>query len=128
MAHKITIIKIPATDKPLTVRISADEYPQAITGVVWRYLADKTADGKAGSFNFEISDVPLGMLEAVNKKLFLVQGVILAHNDNPPTPYQVVVTVLQESQVLNQEIPEDGGEGFLSDKDMPFMYRFSLEE
>ena len=127
MALNIKVIKIPLADKAVTVKISADRYPQAITGVVWRYLEDKTPDGKAGRFNFEIPEVPLGSPEFVNKKLFLVQGVVLAQNDNPPTPYQVVVTVLQGDKDLSEEVPEDSGEGFIGSEDIPFIYRFSLE-
>lgn len=127
MSLDIRNIKMPLLSEPVTLKITAEEYPQAIVGKVWRYLSDKSPDGAAGNFKMGISKIPLGMPNSVDRKFFLIQGVVLAQNDTPPTPYSVAVTLLQGNQILHQEIPKEGGSGHISDKDIPFMYRFTLE-
>lgn len=127
MAVDIRRIKMASATQPVYVKIAAEEYPQAIVGKVWRYTADKAADGSAGVFRTEATEVPLGAPDAVETRLFLVQGVVLSMRDAIPTPYKVVVRVYQGTQELHCEIPEDNGLGHIYDEDVPFMYRFSLE-
>ena len=127
MSNDISKIKILLPNEPVKIKISAEEYPQAIVGKVWRYLPDKSPDGAAGKFNMNITEIPLGLPNSVNGKFFLVQGVVLAQNDDPPTQYNVVVAVLQGSQILHQEVPKQGGSGHISNQDVPFIYRLTLE-
>ena len=127
MAVDIRNIKMASATQPVYVKVTAEEYPQAIVGKVWRYTAKKVADGSAGAFRTEATEVPLGTPDALATKLFLIQGVVLSMSDAIPTPYKVVVRVCQGTQELHCEIPEVNGSGHIYDKDVPFMYRFSLE-
>ena len=123
----IATIQAAAHGGPLSVSIKADKFPQSIAGVVWRYKPDKAPDGKAGSFSTQIPEVPLGGPGAISGKFFLIEGAVLHHNDNPPTPYQVVVSVRQGTTVLHTEVPPDSGSGQISNKNVPFVYRFVVE-
>lgn len=122
----ITTIQVPASGGSVVVKTSVPHFPQSVAGVVWRYNADKTPDGKAGIFSTNIPDVPLGAPMAIDKKLFLIEGAVLHHNDNPPTPYQVVVAITQGGSLIHEEVPSIGGAGQIRDKNIPFLYRFTI--
>ena len=51
-------------------------------------------------------------------------GTVLAHGDDPPTPYQVIVSILQGEQELSHEVPPDNGSGRLGTQNRVFVYRF----
>ncbi len=127
MAVDIRKIKMTSATQPVRVKVTAEEYPQAIVGKVWRYTANKAADGSAGAFRTKVTEVPLGTPDALATRLFLIQGVVLSMSDAIPTPYKIVVRVWQGTQELHCEIPEENGSGHIYDKDVPIMYRFSLE-
>ncbi len=124
---EITVIPINSAEGPVSVTVTAPKFPQSIGGVVWRYNADKTFDLKAGLFTNVASEVPLGAPGLVNNKFFLIEGGVLHQNDVPPTPYQVVVTILQNGKVLHQQIPPENGSGKIGNNDIPFLYRFQLK-
>lgn len=119
------IINVKTNGGPITVNINADRFPQSVAGNVWRYKADKTKDGKAGIFNSHVHDVQLGGPTDINQKFFLVRVRVIAQNDDPPTPYQVVISVLQNGVVITSEIPE-GGSGRLGKDDIVFDYKFQI--
>ena len=124
--NDLAIIPISPLGGPVFVTISIPKFPQSLAGVVWRYNDNDQFDSKAGMFVTTASEVPLGAPSVIKTKKFLVEGAVLSHNDNPPTPYQVVVTVTQDSKILHSEIPSIGGFGKLADKNVPFLYRFQL--
>jgi hypothetical protein len=124
----ITTISVRAADGPLTVEISAPLYPQALAGVLWRYTPAKQPDGKAGQFTPQVSTVPLGPVTSNHGKFFMLEGVVLHQNDNPPTPYQAVITISQLGKVVSQEVPSDGGSGQIGSEDVLFVYRFQIQE
>lgn len=123
----IVIVPISSTDGPISVTVTAPKFPQSIGGVVWRYNADKTFDLKAGLFTTTASEIPLGAPSLVDNKFFLIEGGVLHHNDDPPTPYQVVVSVVQNGKILHQQVPPENGSGKIGNKDVPFLYRFQLK-
>lgn len=125
---KITTIQARAADGPLTVALAAPQFPQAAAGVLWRYAPDKQPDGQAGQFTPQFAFVPLGPVGGNDGRIFLLEGAVLHQNDNPPTPYQVVVTVSQPGRLLSEEIPPEGGSGQLGTTDAPFVYRFCIQE
>lgn len=123
----VPVIQAISGGGTITVRISSPNFPQTVAGKVWRYNADKTKNGIAGIFTSEAPDVPLGAPALVKGKLFLIQGAVLHYNDNPPTPYQVVVTVQQGETVLHEAVPDDNGAGQIGIENISFTYRFQLE-
>ncbi|MBD2704045.1 hypothetical protein IC229_25595 [Spirosoma sp. BT702] len=122
----ITIIPINANGEPISVTLAIPNFPQSIGGVVWRFNADKTFDVKAGLFTTTAGEVPLGAPSVVDDKIFLVEGAVIHHNDNPPTPYQVVVTITQNGKIIHTEVPSENGSGKIGTDNVPFLYRFQL--
>lgn len=121
-------IKIKDNSETVSVTVKADKYPQSIAGILWRYKPDFSADGKAGEFSSQISEIPLGLPGGLFEKFFLVEGGILNFQDNPPTPYQVVVTVRQGLETLLEVVPEHGGAGSIGKTDVPFYFDFQLKK
>jgi hypothetical protein len=109
----------------ISVKIDADKFPQSVAGNVWRYLPTKEKDGKAGFFNSHIKEIPLGAPADINEKFFLLRAVVISQNDNPPTPYQLIVSVLQNGQELAKEVPENGS-GPLGKEDIVVDYKFQI--
>ena len=123
---KISTIEISAQGGSTSVRISSPQFPQTLAGVLWRYDASKNPDGKAGEFTPGIPTVPLGGSSAIDGKFYLIEGAVLHQNDNPPTPYQVVVSFTQDGNVIHEEVPEENGTGQLGSEDAVFAYRFEM--
>jgi len=119
-------IKMMNIEAPIVLKIAAEKFPQAIVGKIWRYLSDRTPNGDAGRFQTDVDKIELGAPAALDGKLFLVEGVVLHQNDNPPTSYEVMVTVQQGNFILHQEVPQEQGSGRISNQDMTFQYRFTL--
>ncbi len=108
------------------ITVQDEKYPQSITGIIWRYNKDKTPDGKIGSFNSEINMIPIGQPEDCVDKLLLVDGIIVHQNDDPPTPYQVLVRVHQNQKEIFKMVPEDNGSGQLGKSNIQFTLRLQL--
>jgi|GEM_PF-3109153 len=121
------VVNAVASGGPIALRVASPDFPQIVAGRVWRYNADMTPDGSAGTFNSDAPDVPLGAPGPMAGKYFLVQGVVLHQNDDPPTQYQVVVSVMQGENVLHREVPAHNGSGEIGGADIPFTYRFRME-
>ena len=64
----IRTVQVTAGAGPVTLRVESPEFPQALAGVVWRYGADKSAEGSAGRFTPEITDIPLGAPVAIESR------------------------------------------------------------
>jgi hypothetical protein len=121
----VTKIKVEKQNGPVSIIIDASRFPQSVAGIVWRYLKDKKKDGKAGIFNSQVYEVPLGNPSAIDEKYFLVQGVVIHQNDDPPTPYKVKLQVTQNDEVLFEEVP-DKWSGQIGDKDVVITYRLQI--
>jgi hypothetical protein len=124
---KIVKIKVSSQEGSVTVRVTCPRFPESVAGIIWRYNADQEFDQKAGDFQTQHTDVPLGSPETIAGKLFLVEGAVINQNSNPPSPYQVVVSIIQNGKTLHEEVPTDNGTGKIADKNIAFIYRFGLE-
>ncbi len=124
----VSTISARAADGPLTVEVTDPLFPQNVAGVLWRYTPAKVPDGQVGKFTPQDPSLPIGTVGSNAGRFFMVEGAVLSQNDTPPTPYQVVVTVRQPGKVLSQEVPPDGGSGQVGTQDVPFVYRFQIQE
>lgn len=125
--NDIAIIPVSSLGGSVSVTVTVPKFPQAVGGVIWRYKSDQTPDLKAGMFTTKASEVPLGAPNVVDNKFFLIEGAVLNHGDKPPTPYQVVVSVTQNGNILHTEVPSVNGSGKIGTEDEPFLYRFQLK-
>ncbi|GAA3950245.1 hypothetical protein GCM10022246_01000 [Pedobacter ginsengiterrae] len=121
-----TAIVLNGKNGNVTARITCPRSPQVYLGMVWRYNSDESPDIKSGNYTNDEPDVPLGKAAELDGKLFLIEGVIINHNDPLPSPYEIEVTILQDGRMLKNEVPSDGGKGSLLDKDIAFVYHFKL--
>lgn len=121
-----TTIDISATGGLVSLRVTDLKHPESVTGVVWRYGADKSKEGKAGEFGTTLPDVPLGSPQSISGKLFYVVGGVLKMPDASTFSFQVLVSVLQAGKVVHQEVPADGGAGVSNGNDMPFSTLITL--
>ncbi len=122
-----TKIKIAANGGPVTAKIKSKISPQVYTGVIWRYKEDETFEQRCGQYDHDQQEVLLGNSSEVADKLFLVEGVLINHNDNPPMKYNMEVSIIQDGNVVSKETPAENGSGKISDKDIAFIYRFNLK-
>ncbi|HEU5170711.1 MAG TPA: hypothetical protein VFU46_09240 [Gemmatimonadales bacterium] len=124
----IAIVHLPPGPGPVSVDLASPQHPQTLAGVLWRYAEDKSPEGRAGEFTPGIMSVAIGSLASNRNKFFLLEGAVLHHNDPAPTPYQVVVSILRDGRAVHAEVPPEGGTGQIKDADVPFVYRFQLQE
>lgn len=122
----ITDITMSPAGGPVALRVASDKFPQSVAGVVWRYNANKTKDGKAGLFSTDVPSFTLGVPASILDKYFLVEGAVLHQNDNPPTPYMISISVTQDQVVLFAGPPPSGGSGTVGTADVPFRFAFRL--
>ena len=105
----------------VSIELDTPDDPQLIYGRIWRYTLAKDADGKAGNFSTAEPVVDLGPAASVIDRIFVATGIVIAHGDNPPSRYRVVVTVKQDGlAVYGPETVTDKGEGRVGAKDAPF--------
>jgi hypothetical protein len=123
----MTEVKIDENNVEVNLSIIAVDYPQSIAGIVWRYKSDESPDGKAGEFTTKIPEILLGLPNSIMNKFFLIEGAVLNHKDNPPTPYKVVVKVSQGETVLSKIVPEEGGAGQIGEEDISFVHTFVIK-
>ncbi len=122
-----SVIKVADGSASLRVSIASPHFPQALAGVLWRYEPDKTPDGKAGVFTPSALSAPIGGASTFNHYLFLIEGAVLQQGDDPPTPYQVVVSIAADGKVVHEELPTEGGIGTVGSEDVSWVYRFQIE-
>lgn len=122
----ITDIAASPDGGPIALRVASDKFPQSVAGVVWRYNADKTKDGKAGLFSTDVPSFALGVPASVLGKYFLIEGAVLHQNDNPPTPFMIAISITQDGVALYEGPPPSGGSGTVGTADVPFRFTFRL--
>jgi hypothetical protein len=122
-----TKIQISKTDSPVIVNVSCPSFPQSIVGIIYRYAADQTKEGQVGQFRTAAPNVTLGNPSDIDGKLFSVLTQVLPFNDDPPSPYEIVVTVSQEGKQLSSEVPVDNGSGTISTDIITSLYYFSIQ-
>lgn len=121
------IIKIKQAGGSVTVNVSCPRFPQSIVGIVYRYGANGSKEGAVGSFDTANPDVILGAPSEITNKSFGVLSQVLPFNDDPPTPYEIVVTVSQDGDTLSSEVPADNGSGKVSTEIINSLYYFSIQ-
>jgi len=123
----IVPVLVPPDSGALEVLIASPSYPQDLGGVLWRYRPDKSADGRAGSFTPRVPKFSIGSLVTCKGFYFRLEGYVVHHNDSPPTPYQVVVTIAADGRPVHSEVPEQGGTGVVGDQSVAFLYVFQIQ-
>lgn len=126
-----TPVRVAIDGNALTLRVTDAFRPQSVSGTVWRYGLDATRSTwdrstgvRAGDFNTTVPAVPLGSAMGADDHLFYIVGTVLAPvKDKPPTPYQVIVSLLQGDRELSHEVPQDNGSGRLEGENKIFVYR-----
>lgn len=118
-------IKIDSTGAPISMSVRCSNFPQSLAGVVWEYDNNKKPIGVAGEVQPPDGMVPLGAAAAVVNNYYYVDGEVIANPDGPPTPYQIVVSVSQGTQVIHHDVPT-GGAGTIDAKDQPYSYVMHL--
>jgi hypothetical protein len=121
------LIPVPSPVGALDVSIASPDFPQALSGVLWRYKPDQSPDGVAGTFEPGSPKAPFGNPTQNDGKFFQIEGTVLHHDDNPPTPYQVVVTVALNGVPLHADVPDDHGTGTIGNENKRFTYTFQVK-
>jgi hypothetical protein len=121
-------VTVTASGGPLVVEVAASNSPNPVAGAVWEW--DQTGapvggNDPAGQFTSQAPDVPLGSPGTIANHSFQVAGVVIALNNAPPVPYQVVVTVKQGGGDVHQDVP-DNGSGQIGTTDQQFAYAFRI--
>lgn len=112
----------------LVARITCPKSPQVYVGVVWQYLADQTLEKKCGAYRNSQPEVSLGTNSDIRDKLLLIEGIVISHNEQLPSPYKIEVAILLNGVEINREVPSDGGKGSLSTEDIVFVYHFKFKQ
>lgn len=125
----MSIVTIPVAGKvgTLDVAIACPSHPQVLTGVLWRYNPDESPDGAAGTFTPKSAIAPIGNPSENDGKFFMIEGAVLHQNDNPPTQYEVVVTVRHNGLAIHADVPSDHGSGTVGAADERFSYTFQVK-
>lgn len=110
---------------PISLRVTLRSLG-TIVAVVWRFRQPARREAAVGEVSRGFSDVSLGLPEAVDGWGFLVDGYVVPPGEPLPTPYQVVVALLQGRQVIHRVVPPDQGSGTLSSDEVRFRYPFRL--
>jgi hypothetical protein len=126
MPNTVRPIQVSSAGGAVSVRVADMRHPQAIEARVYRFANASTNEGLAGRITEGMSEVLLGSPAAINGKFFLVDGNVVPFGDDPPTPFQVVVTVLQGGHEIDSAVPGDNGSGSIGKDPVPFRFPFSV--
>jgi hypothetical protein len=121
----VAVVWVSRGGGPVTVRVFLRSQG-ALVAVVWRFRRPARPGTAVGEISRGFSDVSLGLPEAVDGSGFLVDGYVVPCDEPLPTPYEVVVAVLQGGQVIHQTVPPDQGTGTLDCDEVRFRYPFRL--
>jgi hypothetical protein len=119
-------IGVDAGGGDVLVRVCIPAYPQALAANLWKYKADKTPEGKVGSFTTGVEQVNLGPPSGIQGHLFLLEGSVIGAGGGPGGQYQVKVSIVQGTNILHDTTPPEGGHGQIDEKDVPFSFRFGV--
>ena len=125
---EVSKIPIKRGTMEIVVLLTSALSPQNVVGVLWRYGPTLEPQGKVGEFKPKQSAVKIGSLGAIKNCNFMIEGAVVSQNDDPPTAYQVLVTILQDGVPTHKEVPAEGGAGAVGKEDAPFIYRFQILE
>lgn len=112
----------------VTAVVDVPHDPQLIYGKIWRYTSDKARDGTVGWYSTIRKETNLGSVASVRTKRFVIVGVVVAHGDDPPSPYTVEVRLEQDGKVIHGPLtPGDGGQGAVGDREKAFTYHLHVQ-
>lgn len=121
------LIQILKTGGPVIVNVSCPKYPQSVVGMIYKYGSDQTKEGQVGQFKTSSPNVPIGSPSAIDSKIFAVLSEVLPYNDDPPSPYEIQITISQDANQLLSVVPEDNGSGTISTDIIMSLYYFSIQ-
>lgn len=119
-------ITVSAGGGPVSLQVREQRRPQRVVAVVWRFDAAARREGAAGEVTREIPDVPLGAPCTIDGKTFVVEGFVVPCAEDPPEPYQVVVSLRQDGRELHSTVPFDHGSGSIGAQEVRFRYPFRI--
>ena len=119
----VTELTVSRDGGPVSVRVTEHRRAHGVVSVVWRFQDLTRSEGVVGEMSRELPQVPLGAPNAVDGKGFLVDGFVVPTTESP-SPYQVVVTVLQGGRELHKAVPLDRGTGTFGPEEGRFRYPF----
>ena len=122
----IKSINVKKDGGPIIVNVSCPRFPQSIIGIVFKYAADGTMEGKVGQFQTKSPNVTLGNPIEIDKKSFCIITQVLPYSDEIPTPYEIVITLTQGTTKLDSSVPDDNGTGTIADELINSQYNFSI--
>jgi hypothetical protein len=111
----------------VAVRVVEDGHPESIVAAVWQFAPTGERERLAGEIRRTAPLAELGSPAAIGGKAFVVDGFVVPFMSDPPSPYRVVLTVLQDGKVLHREVPPDHGTGTVGKKAVRFGYSFDVE-
>jgi len=124
---QVSTLKATRDGGVITVGISLPTSPHSAAAVIWRFSADGKREAEVGELTSLVPPVPIGDAVTNNSKKFYVRGKVLNENDNPPVPFQLLVTVGQGGKALLIEAPTEKEDSRIGSKDVRFIYRFVVE-
>ena len=119
-------VTIARNGGPVTVRVVEDGHPESIVVAVWQFAATGERERLAGEIRRTQPNAELGSPAAIDGKAFVVDGFVVPFMSDPPSPYRIVVTVLQNGNELHRVTPTDGGTGTVGKKAVRFRYTFDV--
>jgi len=123
----ITEVSVPSDGGPVALCVAEHGRAHGVVSVVWRFAGVADPEGVVGEFRRGLPQVPLGGPGAVDGKGFLVDGYVVPATGPRASPYQVVVTVLQDGRVVHQAVPLDSGTGTIGPDEIRFRYPFVVK-
>jgi hypothetical protein len=93
-------IRVARDGGTLAIRLSTPRYPHQAVGILWRFSAQDVFEAKVGRLSPSVAILTIGSPAANEGKRFLIEGAVASMNDDPPTPYEVQVAVLQDSKIV----------------------------
>jgi hypothetical protein len=111
----------------VTVRVVEDGHPESIVAAIWQFAPTGEREQLAGEIRRTRPQVELGSPAGIDGKAFVVDGFVAPFMSDPPSPYRIVLTVLQDGKVLHEGVPPEHGTGTVGKKAVRFGYSFDVE-
>jgi hypothetical protein len=122
----ITEVAVAADGGPVCLRVAEHGRGHGVVSVVWRFAGVALREGMVGEISRDLRRCHSAPRSAVDGKGFLVDGFVVPVADQPPAPYQVLVTLLQDGREVHKAVPVDCGTGTISPDEVRFRYPFVL--
>ena len=127
-AMRVVPVRVAAGARTLAIQLSCPMQPRLLGGGLWRYRPDRSPDGKVATFTPGHPTLGFGSLANATNCFFRIDGCVVHENDRPPVPYEVVVTIVADGQIVYSAVPDAGGRGQVGDKNAAFVFAFQVLE